>query len=122
MGYPLVRGLKQKTLLNREVLRGSIPLYSTLLIINNFQKMTNEEKAKMIADQCKPCSAEFYSGIKQGVLIALNAEEKALKNAKLLDEIDEFTSKFYDEDDEGNQNEDGLISIGKFCAQKLGYF
>lgn len=40
--------------------------------------MTNEEKAKMIAEQCKPCSAEFYSGIKQGVLLALNAESKSL--------------------------------------------
>ena len=35
--------------------------------------MTNEEKATMIADQCKPCTSDFYSGIKQGVLVALNA-------------------------------------------------
>lgn len=38
--------------------------------------MTNNEKAKMIADQCKPCSKEFYSGIYQGVLLTLNTEEK----------------------------------------------
>lgn len=36
--------------------------------------MTNQEKAKFIADQCKPCSADFYSGIMQGVLLALDAE------------------------------------------------
>lgn len=35
--------------------------------------MTNEEMATMIADQCKPCTSDFYSGIKQGVLVALNA-------------------------------------------------
>jgi hypothetical protein len=39
--------------------------------------MTNEEKAKMIAEQCRPCSPDFYSGIKQGVLLALNAESKS---------------------------------------------
>jgi len=38
--------------------------------------MTNEKKAKFIADQCKPCTNDFYSGIYQGVLLALNAEEK----------------------------------------------
>lgn len=43
------------------------------------------------------------------------------RKAKLLDEIDESVSKFYDEDDEGNQDEGGLISIGEVCAQKLGY-
>lgn len=37
--------------------------------------MKKEEKAKMIAEQCKPCSDDFYSGIYQGVLIALNAED-----------------------------------------------
>ncbi len=36
--------------------------------------MTNEQKAKFIAHQCKPCSDDFYSGIYQGVLLALNAE------------------------------------------------
>lgn len=41
--------------------------------------MTNEEKAKMIADQCKPCSEDFYSGIEQGVLLALNAESETKK-------------------------------------------
>jgi hypothetical protein len=39
--------------------------------------MTNEKKAKMIADQCKPCTKDFYSGIYQGVLLALNAEDNA---------------------------------------------
>lgn len=35
--------------------------------------MNNLEKAKFIADQCKPCSKDFYSGIYQGVLIGLDA-------------------------------------------------
>jgi hypothetical protein len=36
--------------------------------------MTNEQKAKFIANQCKPCTDDFYSGIYQGVLLTLNAE------------------------------------------------
>ena len=39
--------------------------------------MKAEEKAKMIADQCKPCTDDFYSGIYQGVLIALKAESQS---------------------------------------------
>ena len=35
--------------------------------------MTNEQKAKYLADQCKPCAGSFYSGFYQGVLTALNA-------------------------------------------------
>ena len=50
--------------------------------------MSNEEKSKIIADQCKPCTAEFYSGIKQGVLLALNAEDsieaKTERNLKVV--------------------------------------
>lgn len=38
--------------------------------------MKNEEKAKMIAEQCRPCSDDFYSGIYQGVLLALNSEQQ----------------------------------------------
>jgi len=38
--------------------------------------MKNEGKAKMIADQCRPCTNDFYSGFYQGALIALNAESK----------------------------------------------
>jgi len=49
--------------------------------------MKNEEKAKLIADQCKPCSSDFYSGIYQGVLLALNAEDLARKEAKILPEL-----------------------------------
>jgi hypothetical protein len=37
--------------------------------------MTIEEKAKYLADQCKPCTNDFYSGIYQGALIALKAEQ-----------------------------------------------
>lgn len=37
--------------------------------------ITNEEKAKLLADQCKPCSTEFYKAFYQGVLIGLNAVE-----------------------------------------------
>ena len=36
-------------------------------------KMNNEQKAKFMADQLRPCTSEFYSGFYQGVLIALNA-------------------------------------------------
>jgi hypothetical protein len=43
--------------------------------------MKNEEKAKFIAEQCKPCSKDFYSGIYQGVLLALNAEEQQLNKS-----------------------------------------
>lgn len=39
-------------------------------------KLSNEKKAKMIAEQCKPCTEDFYSGIYQGVLLALDAEQK----------------------------------------------
>ena len=53
--------------------------------------MTNEQKAKFIADQCKPCTADFYSGIEQGVLLALNSEESIVaKTAKNLEIIDSF--------------------------------
>lgn len=83
--------------------------------------MTNEEKATMIAEQCKPCSIDFYSGIKQGVLLTLNAEQETFQKAKILDEIDEAVSKHYDEDSDGNQDEDGLILIANICALKLGY-
>jgi|LakMenE18May11ns_1017448.scaffolds.fasta_scaffold9679146_2 hypothetical protein len=38
--------------------------------------MTNIEKAIIIANQCKPCSDDFYSGIYQGVLLALDIESK----------------------------------------------
>ncbi len=36
--------------------------------------MTNEQKAKFIANQCKPCTDDFYNGIYQGVLLSLNVE------------------------------------------------
>ena len=36
--------------------------------------MTNKQKANFIANQCKPCTDDFYNGIYQGVLLALNAE------------------------------------------------
>lgn len=38
--------------------------------------MKNEKKAKMIADQCRPCSEDFYSGIYQGVLLATEQKNK----------------------------------------------
>lgn len=40
--------------------------------------MKNEQKAKMIADQCLPCSKDFYQGIYQGVLLTLNSERKSI--------------------------------------------
>lgn len=44
--------------------------------------MTNEEKAKFLADQCKPCTNDFYSGFFQGVLVALNTVEQTSKILK----------------------------------------
>ncbi len=55
--------------------------------------MSNEEKAKLIADQCKPCSKDFYLGIKQGVLLTLDAEYKQDKVQKLID----YKNKLIDE-------------------------
>lgn len=84
--------------------------------------MTNEEKAKMIAEQCKPCSADFYSGIEQGVLLALNAEKTTFEKAKKWDELDAEIAEFYPSDGEVSDDEDGgLLSIGEICATKLGY-
>ena len=60
--------------------------------------MTNEEKAKMIADQCKPCTDDFYSGIKQGVLLALNAEDsieaKTEKNLVLVGAFADYLKEY----------------------------
>ena len=47
--------------------------------------MTNEQKAKYLADQCKPCTDSFYSGFYQGALIALNATEKDYVPCKAID-------------------------------------
>jgi hypothetical protein len=47
--------------------------------------MTNEEKAKMIAEQCKPCSRDFYTGIYQGVKLTLNAEQKHRSEIEIPD-------------------------------------
>lgn len=85
--------------------------------------MTNEEKAIMIADQCKPCTDDFYSGIKQGVLLTLHAEQENLNKAKKYDEIDAAVGEFYETDDEGNpiDEDGGLDVIGEIVALKLGY-
>ena len=55
--------------------------------------MTNEEKAKMIAEQCKPCSKDFYSGIYPGVKITLDAEEGNSISSKWVNIEDEIPSK-----------------------------
>lgn len=36
--------------------------------------MTNQEKAKFLADQCRPCTEDFYSGFLQGAQTVLDAE------------------------------------------------
>jgi len=88
--------------------------------------MTNEEKAKMIAEQCKPCSADFYSGIEQGVLLALNAEKIAIEKAEKWDLLGEKIAKCYHEyDDDGNEletekPEDDLCTIGELAAIAYG--
>ena len=89
--------------------------------------MTNEEKAKMIAEQCKPCSADFYSGIEQGVLLALNAEKSAFEKADKWDKLGEKIAKCYpDYDDDGNELETeepeaDLCTIGEFAATAFGW-
>ena len=55
--------------------------------------MKNEEKAKFIAEQCKPCSYDFYHGIYQGVLLALRAEESEFEFGTITDtyiKVNEF--------------------------------
>jgi hypothetical protein len=78
--------------------------------------MTNEEKAIMIAEQCKPCSGDFYSGIKQGVLLALNAEKTSMEKAKKYDELEEWLAKYMNEDFEGD-----LLDIGEYFVKHFGF-
>ncbi len=83
---------------------------------------TNEEKAKLIADQCKVkgCSNEFYLGIYQGVLLALNAEKSLLSAGKKWKELEDEISKFYDEEST-EYHEGDICTIGEICATKLGF-
>lgn len=89
--------------------------------------MTIEEKATMIANQCRPCTDDFFLGIKQGVTIALNAEAANLEKAKNWDELKEEIAPFYtlkDEDDEDSEQyeaEGDLSLIGEIAAAALGY-
>lgn len=54
--------------------------------------MTNHEKAEFIAKQCKPCSKDFYDGIYQGVLIALNSQD--LESCRIVKDLqDKLTEK-----------------------------
>jgi hypothetical protein len=82
--------------------------------------MNFEEKAKMIADQCKPCTDDFYNGIYQGVLLALKAESRNLEKAKKWDELDDEIAKFYPDDEEEECDGD-LGDIGELCARKFGF-
>lgn len=89
--------------------------------------MTIEEKATMIAEQCRPCTDDFYSGLKQGVAIALNAEASNLEKAKKWDDLKEEIAPFYtlkneeDEDSEEYEAEGDLSLIGEIAAAALGY-
>jgi len=89
--------------------------------------MTNEEKAKMIAKQCKPCSEDFYKGIEQGVLLSLNAEKENLSKAEKWDALDKKISTFYGKEDEetggfiDNKDEFNLDSIGEVAAHAFGW-
>jgi hypothetical protein len=88
--------------------------------------MTNEEKATMIAEQCKPCSDDFYSGMKQGVLLALNAEASNLEKAKQWDELgDKISACYVDEygnelSEEASEHID-LCTIGELAAIAFGW-
>ena len=44
----------------------------------------------MIADQCEPCTPDFYKGIYQGVLIALNAEDGKPTWQEIVKEAEDF--------------------------------
>lgn len=57
--------------------------------------MTPEEKAKFIAEQCKPCTLDFYQGMYSGVLIAYKA---ALRDK--LDFIDKIYNDWFSIHDE----------------------
>ena len=89
--------------------------------------MSNEEKAKMIADQCKPCSEDFYKGIEQGVLLALNAEKEALSKSEKWDALGDKISAFYGKEDEetgefiDSEDEFNLDSIGEVAAHAFGW-
>lgn len=73
--------------------------------------MTNEEKAKMIADQCRPCSNDFYDGIKEGVLLTLNSDEKIEeKTTKNLELVGDFVDYLKEHDIEIPEN----IFVGFF--------
>lgn len=77
--------------------------------------MTNEEKAKFIADQCLPCSEDFYSGIKQGVLLTLNSEQNNLNKAQKWDELEEAIAGCM-----ADENSD-LIEIGELASHYFGF-
>lgn len=78
--------------------------------------MTNEEKATMIANQCKPCTDEFYSGAKYGALLALNNEKLSFQKAKKYDELTDKITKFYEDNADGN-----LCDIGEITAIHYGF-
>lgn len=89
--------------------------------------MSNEEKARMIAEQCKPCSEDFYKGIEQGVVLALNAENGALKKAAKWDELnDQIAACYVESDGKGNvierkEDDMDLVVVGEIAAGHFGW-
>lgn len=81
---------------------------------NYVKEQLGEEQFANNKDAKKAIYEDFMAGFKA-------AKEFYAKKIKAYDELDEAVSKFYDEDDEDNQDQEGLISIGEICAQKLGY-
>jgi hypothetical protein len=83
---------------------------------------TNEERAKLIADQCKVngCNTDFYDGIYQGVLLALKTEKSLLADGEKWRDLEDKISKFYDEEST-EYHEGDICTIGEICATKLGF-
>lgn len=105
-----------------------------MLEIFKNKELSNEEKAIMIADQCRPCSDDFYTGIKEGIFLALNAENENLKKAEKWDALgkqidacymtgnnEEDEEIDYDGDDMLEETGGDLVTIGELAAIAYGW-
>jgi hypothetical protein len=78
------------------------------------KEQLGEDQFKSNKNAVKAISEDFIAGFEKA--------EKCLEHkVKVYDELDKEVSKFYDADNEENEDCGGLISIGEICAQKLGY-
>lgn len=77
----------------------------------------NEEKAKLIAEEMKPCSEDYYQGVYDGVVITLDSFD--LENQDKVDRVqgivhtaNELTSADIVKSVQDNQNWSNLSSFG----------